>query len=53
MDDFAVIGKILEVSFPVGVAAYLLIRVDSRLADLTSAIVELRALLMRDKDVSP
>ena len=46
-DEFAVIGKILEISFPVGVAAYLLIRVDSRLAELTSAIVELRALTQR------
>lgn len=46
-DEFAVIGKILEISFPVGVAAYLLIRVDSRLAELTSAIVELKALIKR------
>lgn len=34
-----------ETSFPVAVAAYLLIRTESRIADLTLAIVELRHLL--------
>lgn len=35
--------RLFETSFPVAVAAYVLIRIEPRLGELTKAITELRA----------
>lgn len=53
MDDL--VGIIGNVGFPIAVAAYLLIRIEGRLQDLSQAILELREAIItlpRDSLVS-
>jgi hypothetical protein len=42
MEEKEVLMMLFEAGFPVGVAAYLLIRIDARLQKLTDAITDLR-----------
>ena len=44
-ESIATLVKMAEMSFPVAVAAYLLVRMETRLTALTEAITALRYLL--------
>ena len=45
-----ILGKMAEVGFPAAIAIYLLVRMETKIAELTGAILELKYSL-KDKNV--
>ena len=46
-----ILGKMAEVGFPAAIAIYLLVRMETKIAELTGAILELKYSLLKDKNV--
>lgn len=47
----AILGKMAEMGFPAAIAIYLLVRMETKLAELTGAIMELKYSVSREKNV--
>ena len=45
-----ILGKMAEMGFPAAIAIYLLVRMETKITELTSAILELKY-SMKDKNV--
>ena len=49
MDEIGtVLGKMAELGFPAAIAIYLLVRMETKIAELTAAIMELQYSLKRN-----